>query len=113
MPIRITTLMDVAVPARGRRSQVVQMAEYKEAMMKIPHMKTEEVIEVSFPVSTKPGMKTILQTFKRTLNAELKKLHLTDFEVRAFRLGDTNYITIAHVPPLTGLKQVPAKRRAV
>lgn len=106
MPVKVITRGDQAMPSRGRRSTVLQLSEYREVMAKIPHMKPEEVIEVSFPVSTKPGMKTILQTFKRTLMSDLKRLHLNDFDVKAFRLEDTNYITVEFSPAITGLKPV-------
>lgn len=113
MPVRITTTDDAAMPTRGRRSIVQSLAEYKEVMMKMQNgLKPEEVIEVSFPVSTKTGYKTILQTFKRTLQSEFKRLKLTDFEIKAFRLSDTNYITVAHIPAITGLRPKPAQRRA-
>ena len=111
MPVRITSIDDAAMPVRGRRSVVQSLAEYKEVMIKMQNgLKPEEVVEVTFPVSNKPGMKTILQTFKRTLQSEFKRLKLNDFEIKAFRLSDTNYVTVAHVPAITGLKQVPAKR---
>jgi hypothetical protein len=110
MPVRITTKEDAAISIRGRRSTVLQLAEYRDVMAKVSNgLKPEEVIEVSFPVSTKPGMKTILQTFKRTLQSDFRRLKLNDFEIKAFRLEDTNYVTVGHVPPITGLKQVPKK----
>jgi hypothetical protein len=111
MPVKIVSINEMPEGRRGRKSFVTQMPEWRELTTKLSNglKPFEEGVVVTFPVSKDRGMKTILQTFKRTTDAYLKRLKLADYKVRAFLIDDdrTNCITVTNIPVISGLKSMP------
>lgn len=100
MPIRICQVDDLAPRLRGRRSLVQKLNEYIELKTKLSNgLKPYEAVEVTLPVSHEKGMKSILQTFARTIKADLKRLNLSDYVVEAYRSGNNNVIAVSNQPP--------------
>jgi hypothetical protein len=115
MTVRIMSFDDAPEPHKGRKSQVTQMPEWRELLTKLANglKPFEEAAVVTFPVSKESGRKTILQTFKRTLQAYLKNLKLTDYAVSAFLIEDgaTNCIVVKNIPVISGLKAMPKSEK--
>lgn len=110
MPIRICQVDDLAPRLRGRRSFVQKLNEYIELKTKLSNgLKPFEAVEVTIPVSQEKGMKSILQTFARTVKSDLKRLNLSDYVVEAYRSGNNNVIAVSNQPPNT--TPTPTKKK--
>lgn len=110
--IRLCNYRELIAGPRGRKSTVLQHPAYTRLITKISDgLKPEEAIEVNFPVSNQPGMKSIKQTFKRALKEYLQKLGLNSYVARVVEVDGTIYASIANLPPITGLKAMPGKEK--
>lgn len=97
---------------RGRKSSVLQHPAYIRLITKIADgLKPEEAIEVSFPVSNQPGHKAIKQTMQRALRDHLRRLGLNNYVARVVEVDGTIYASVANIPPIIGLKQMPGKEK--
>lgn len=101
MPIRICQVSDLAPKVRGRHSVVQRLTEYVELKTKLANgLKPYEAIEVRLNPSNEKGYKSILQTFKRQVQDDLKRLGLKDLTVSAYKSEGMNVITVCSEPIL-------------
>lgn len=113
MPVRVILATEAIQPMRGRKSFVKGMPEYMEALASISHgLKPQEVVQITFPISKDKGMKSILQTFKRTLHDDFKRLMLNDYSVMAFAKDGQNVIQISHQPAISVQRSVEQTKRS-
>jgi hypothetical protein len=97
MPIRICKASELTSHASGRKSVLDTMAEWVELKTKLSNgLKPFEAIEVELPANTR--LKALRQSFKNRVDAYLKKLNLTDYEVVSYVAGGHDYVSIWHVP---------------
>lgn len=102
MPIRICKIADLAPKARGRHSIVQRLSEYIDLKTKLANgLKPYEAIEVKLEPSSEKGHRSILQTFKRQVQDDLKRLGLTDITVSAYKSEGKNVIAVYNEPVIT------------
>jgi hypothetical protein len=83
------------------------LAEWTELKTKLSSgLKPFEAVEVELPVNT--GLKALRQSFKNRVDAYLKKLNLTDYEVMSYRTHGKEYVSVAY--SITTLEEVGVAR---
>lgn len=92
MPVQTGTIDNMPSMVRGRRSMVTQRADYMDIRTKMADgLKRGEAVWTEFKPSAEKGEKSILQTMKRTLQADLKRLRL-NYTVRAYKSDNGNNV---------------------
>jgi len=111
MPLRICKTSDLTSHMSGRKSVIDGLSEWMELKTKLSNgLKPFEAVEVELPANTR--LKALRQSFKNRVDAYLKKLNLTDYEVLSYATGGKEYVSVAHVID-PGTPFVPAIHKVV
>ena len=95
MPIRICTIESLTPVTRGgHKSAVESLPEWQELRTKLSAgLRPFEAVEVELPSSP---VKSLRELLKSRAKAYLKKLSLTDYEVKTYKGNGKMYVSISN-----------------